>query len=86
MHPVFMSKKVKLASTPRILKEKHLKLELVETDSGTMMTALGFGMREPFYEKLIQAETFSIVYTLEENTFRGKSSLQIYLKDIKFEA
>ncbi|MGK0138925.1 MAG: single-stranded-DNA-specific exonuclease [Algoriphagus sp.] len=86
MHPVFMSKKIKLASKPQVLKEKHLKLELVETDSGTMMTALGFGMRASFYEKLIQAETFCIVYTLEENTFRGKSSLQIYLKDIKFEA
>ena len=84
MHPVFLTKTLSLAAEPRILKEKHLKLELVEKDTGTTMTSIGFGMKEAFYEKLISAETFDIVYTLEENTFRGKSTLQLFLKDIKF--
>jgi single-stranded-DNA-specific exonuclease len=84
MHPVFKTKEVSLATEPRILKEKHLKLEIVEKETGTTMTALGFGMKEPFYDKIRNSETFHIVYTLEENTFRGQSSLQLYLKDIKF--
>ncbi len=84
MHPIFQSNNLSLAAAPRILKEKHLKLELVEKETGTTMTSLGFNMKEPFYKKLMQAESFSIVYTLEENTFRGQSTLQLFLKDIKF--
>lgn len=84
MHPTFRTIGLALASPPQILKEKHLKLELIEKETSTMITALGFGMREGFYEKLLANDTFDIAYTLEENTFRGKSNLQLYLKDIKF--
>lgn len=84
MHPIFQTDDLKLATEPRILKEKHLKLELVEPETGTTMTALGFGMRETFYDKLKKCDSFKIVYTLEENTFRDQSTLQLFLKDIKF--
>ncbi|AWV97763.1 single-stranded-DNA-specific exonuclease RecJ [Arcticibacterium luteifluviistationis] len=84
MHPIFQTDNLTLAAKPRILKEKHLKLELVEPETGTTMTALGFGMKEPFYDKLLNSDSFKIVYTLEENTFRNQSTLQLFLKDIKF--
>ena len=84
MQPVFMSKKLSLAVEPRILKEKHLKLELLEKETGVIMTALGFNMRDNFYEKLLNSNEFQAVYSLEQNTFRGRSSLQLFLKDLKF--
>lgn len=84
MQPSLMSKGVRLASKPVILKEKHLKMELLDSKTGMTITALGFGMTDLFYKPLLTHDTFSIVYTIEENNFRGNSSLQLYLKDIKF--
>jgi single-stranded-DNA-specific exonuclease len=84
MQPVFISDNVCLASTPKILKEKHLKLEIVDTESGTVFTALGFGMAENYFEKLAKAESFQMAYSLEINTFRDVSTLQLYARDFKF--
>lgn len=85
MQPTLMSSGVQLASKPTILKEKHLKLELLDPKTGVTITALGFGMAEQFHKSLITNNSFSIVYTVEENTFRGNSTIQLFLKDIKFE-
>ncbi len=84
MQPVFVSRQVTLAKEPQILKEKHLKLELLEEETGVTFTALGFGMTENFYPKLMETKYFDVCYSLEENTFREQSSLQLYLKDVKF--
>lgn len=83
MQPVFTSKKVRLATAPRILKEKHLKLELLEEDTGVTITALAFNMKEYIYEDLLNNKYFDIAYSLEENNFRGVKTLQVFLKDIK---
>lgn len=83
MQPVFMTKKVSLASEPKILKEKHLKLEILDEESGVTMTALGFNMKEYCYDKLLTNKYFDIAYSLEENNFRDQKTLQLYLKDIK---
>ncbi|MFB0946172.1 MAG: single-stranded-DNA-specific exonuclease RecJ [Spirosomataceae bacterium] len=84
MQPVFMTKGLSLAAKPRILKEKHFKLELLEEETGMTLTALGFGMTEQFYKPLLQHKYFDATYTIETNTFRGNTSLQLFLKDIKF--
>lgn len=84
MQPIFSTKQVTLARKPQILKEKHLKIELLDENTGETLTALGFGMTEDFYEPLMKNKYFDIVYQIEENNFRGNTSLQLFLKDIKF--
>lgn len=81
MTPVFVSENVRLRGYPRILKEKHLKLDVCQDDS-PVFSAIGFGMSE-FYEPLMQGEAFHICYNIEINEFQGKRSLQLHLKDIK---
>ncbi len=85
MQPTFSTTSVRLAAEPKILKEKHLKLELLEESTGVTFTALGFNMVEPFYENLQTHKYFNVCYSLEEYTFRGQSSLQLFLKDLKFD-
>ncbi|MDF7817577.1 single-stranded-DNA-specific exonuclease RecJ [Runella sp. MFBS21] len=87
MTPVFASHDVRMSGNPTLMKEKHLKLEVFQpTPQGAVkFTAVGFGMAD-FYPKLVSGKPFSIAYTIEENTFRDKTTLQLYLKDIKFEA
>lgn len=84
MRPVFKTKGLSLASDPSVLKEKHLKLEVLEKETGITFTALGFGMKEEFHDRLVKADTFEMVYSIEENTFRGQSNLQLFIKDVKF--
>ena len=86
MTPVFASHQVKMSGNPTLMKEKHLKLEVFQPSpqGSTKYTAIGFGMVD-FYPKLMSGKPFSIAYTIEENTFRDKTTLQLYLKDIRFE-
>ncbi len=81
MSPVFVSHGVHIANKPLILKEKHLKLEVFQGGS-RIFTALGFGLAH-YYDRLAGGGDCSITYSVEVNTFRGVSSLQLYLKDIR---
>ena len=81
MTPIFESRNVSLAGRPTIMKEKHLKFDVKQNNSG-IFTAIGFGMAH-FYPDLVNGRPFSIAYCLEENNFRDKKTLQLSLKDIK---
>jgi len=60
----------------RILKEKHLKLAL--SVGNTRVDAIGFNMAE----KLL-AGAVDVAFTLQENTWNGRTTLQLNLKDIR---
>ena len=82
MTPTFSSSHVTLAGRPVIMKEKHLKFDVKQGNS-EVFTAIGFGMSH-FYPDLVNGKPFSICFQLEENNFRDKKTLQLFLKDIKF--
>ena len=84
MQPVFVSHGLRVASEPRVLKEKHLKLDVKDEASGVTFPAIGFGLAEAFYEGVSSGKPFSMAYSLEENTFRDRTTLQLFIRDIKF--
>lgn len=84
MQPVFASHGLRVASEPRVLKEKHLKMDIQQEGSEVIFPAIGFGLAEPFYEGVRSGKPFSMVYSLEENTFRDRTTLQLFIRDIKF--
>jgi single-stranded-DNA-specific exonuclease len=81
MTPVFESKNVSLSGRPSMMKEKHIKFDVKQNNSA-IFTAVGFGLGH-FYPDLANGCPFSICYSLEENNFRDKKTLQLSLKDIK---
>ena len=82
MHPVFVSKNVEISGSARLLKDEHLKLKVMQADYPDIeIDAIGFGLGE-FYNQ-VQNKTFDIAYTIDENNWRGKSTLQLMIKDIK---
>jgi single-stranded-DNA-specific exonuclease len=83
MTPVFVSHNVALAGKPVIMKEKHIKFD-VKQNGSQVFTAVGFGMSQ-FYPDLVNGKPFSICYQLEENNFRDKKTLQLSLRDLKFD-
>jgi single-stranded-DNA-specific exonuclease len=73
-----------------VLKNEHLKFyvqqrnEPGENNNFRVMEAIGWGMAEN--EPLINSGMpFSIAYYIEENTYRGNTTLQLRVKDIIFD-
>jgi single-stranded-DNA-specific exonuclease len=81
MTPVFESRYVTLRGRPSVMKDKHIKFD-VRQNASEVFTAVGFGLAH-FYPDIANGRPFSICYTLEENNFRDKKTLQLSLKDIK---
>ena len=77
--PVFISRNVKVLHTT-ILKSLHLKL--VVEQEGVMMEAIGFSMAKRWYE-LGQPDSLHIAYQATFNTWKGKTKINLRLKDIK---
>ncbi len=64
---------------------RHLKFEAVhKAHSGNPLKAIAFNMGEHF-DKMKQGKTFSLCYHLDENNWQGNTSLQLRVKDIRFE-
>jgi len=82
MHPVFVTNNVEISGSARLLKDEHLKLKLMQEEYPDIeIDAIGFGLGH-FYNQ-IQHKTFDVAYTIDENNWRGKSTLQLMIKDIK---
>lgn len=81
--PIFSGNQV-YADNIKILKDKHLKFEIVQDGQETRPTCIAFCFAE-YYELLNSKMRFNIAFEVRENTFRNTSSLQLYVKDIKFD-
>ena len=85
MQPVFCSKGVHIVRNSLMkMKEKHLKFQVADPETGVTFQVIGFGMVDSFYEKLSTSKTCDICYTLDINEFRDQKTLQLMLKDVKF--
>ncbi|MEQ9299298.1 MAG: single-stranded-DNA-specific exonuclease RecJ [Cyclobacteriaceae bacterium] len=84
MQPVFATHKVIATANTRVLKGEHLKLFLKQNGSNKVMEAIGFGLAA-YYDMIAAGMSFSVAYTIEENNYRDRVSLQLNVKDIKFD-
>ncbi|HEY8402451.1 MAG TPA: single-stranded-DNA-specific exonuclease RecJ, partial [Cytophagaceae bacterium] len=83
MEPVFVSENVVDTGNVRLLKDLHLKMSLKQGNS-TPIDAIAFGFGQHF-EKIKSGKPFHVCYSISENDFNGKKSLQLFIKDIKFD-
>ncbi len=84
MNPVFITKNLSCKGFPRVMKEKHLKLDVFSAENPSRtLEAVAFNMAE-HEEALTRKMPFTICYTLEENNWNGKNSIQLNIKDIRF--
>ena len=87
MTPVFVSDNVSDNSFGKVIGKnyEHLKLQLIQNKNYSIIfDAVGFGLGELF-DKLNNSQTFSVCYNINENMFLNQISLQIAIKDIRFE-
>lgn len=79
MRPVFTSGKLRNRYAPRLVGEKHLKLNV--TQEGQNMDAIAFNQGKRI-DEIKKAESFRLAYTIEQNEWMGKVSLQMKVKGI----
>lgn len=81
MSPVFLARSVHLAKLPKIIGKdrSHLQLE-IKRNTGNSVKCMAFG-RAKDRKAIARQEAIDILFTLEENYWKGKTSLQFHLKD-----
>ena len=75
--PVFMSREVWLTEVPRRLKNRHLRLSLRQGLHERDAMFFGAGERE------LPDPPWDIAFTIDRNLFRGRTSLQISVREIR---
>jgi single-stranded-DNA-specific exonuclease len=84
MNPLFITEDVLDNGTSRCVGKnlEHLKLDLVEpTGSSPVFPAIAFNQADHF-EAISQGLPFDICFSVAENEFRGKTNIQLYIRDI----
>ena len=85
MRPVFVTHNCKDLGGTRLVgkSQEHIKLEITDS-SGIKIQGIAFGMGVHLITIKNQIP-FSVLYTLEENQYNGIISLQLKVKDLKFD-
>ena len=84
MNPLFITEDVLDNGTSRCVGRnlEHLKLDLVEpTGNSPVFPAIAFNQADHF-EAISQGLPFDICFSVAENEFRGKTNIQLYIRDI----
>ena len=83
--PIFVTKSVYDFGTSKVVgrEQEHIKLELVDSKSPTVMNGIAFGQSAA--ARFIKSRrSFDIAYTIEENTYK-KGNIQLLIEDIHFQ-
>jgi single-stranded-DNA-specific exonuclease len=79
--PVFITHNIDFVGYPRIVGSNHLKVKVREND--TVFDAIGFRKGEEARDLEIGKRVYTIYYYLNENTYRGKKTIQLQLLKIE---
>lgn len=80
MRPVLLCRNMKARYAPRIVGKGHLKM--AATDGVRTMDAIGFNFGDRL-DDVRRAATFSLAFTLDENEWNGRKSLQMKLRGVE---
>lgn len=79
MRPLFLAENVTETGYSKIVKELHIRFVLKQDN--ITLTGIGFNMSQKFYI-LQQNEPLSILFTIDENEWKGEKKLQLKMVDI----
>jgi len=82
-HPVMVSRDLSLVGQPNVIgnDKRHLKFRVRQ--GSHVLEAIAFGMAEYADQLREQPDQVNLAYAIEENTWNGKTTIQLRVKDIK---
>lgn len=82
--PVFLARRVRVSSAPRIMKERHIRLRLSQGPVGATYSALGWNLAETLQAFGVgENSLLDIAYTLRENEQPGNASMELEIVDLR---
>lgn len=82
--PVFEAQNVRVLNALSTFKDRHIRFLAAQEGNELFFQAVGFDLIE-HHERLTGGDPFRMAFTAEENTFNGTTSIQLRIKDIKFD-
>jgi single-stranded-DNA-specific exonuclease len=82
--PVFMASDVYVFNSLSSFKDKHVRFLAGQEGNENIFHVVGFDLAE-HYDRLARRDLFKMVFTIEENTFNGTTTVQLRIKDLKFQ-
>jgi single-stranded-DNA-specific exonuclease len=82
MQPVFITKNLKDAGGTKIVGKNHIRFHLKD-ESGKTFNGICFGLADWYQIDDIKRNSIDICYTIQENHYNGKVTLDLMIKDIK---
>lgn len=82
MRPIFSSKPIQDTGYSKSIKDRHIKL-VVRQQNSAPMEGIAFNLGQHL-DNITAKKHFELCYVLEENTFKGKTKLQLNVRDIRF--
>jgi single-stranded-DNA-specific exonuclease len=80
MRPVLVCRELKNLHEPRIVGNNHLKMTIA--GDGLVMDAIAFNFAARF-EEIKYSERITMAFSLDENTFNGRTTLQMKVKGVE---
>ncbi|HEY0651548.1 MAG TPA: single-stranded-DNA-specific exonuclease RecJ [Chryseosolibacter sp.] len=82
--PVFVADGVYVFNSLSSFKDRHIKFLAKQEGCEAIFQAVGFDLAE-YYELVARGDTFKMAFTIEENFYNGITSVQLRIKDLKFD-
>jgi single-stranded-DNA-specific exonuclease len=82
--PVFESRNVYVMNALSNFKDRHLRFLVAQEGNENVFQAVAFDLAD-HYERLASGDVFKIAFTIEENYYNGTTTVQLRIKDIKFD-
>jgi single-stranded-DNA-specific exonuclease len=82
--PVFETKNVSVKNSLSNFKDRHIKFWATQDGNQNVFQVVAFDLAQ-HYERLSGGGSFRIAYTVEENHYNGNTTVQLRVKDIKFD-
>ncbi|HVW97676.1 MAG TPA: single-stranded-DNA-specific exonuclease RecJ [Mucilaginibacter sp.] len=82
MAPVFVSRNVYVSGYTNIVGSNHVKMTVMQSDSA-VFDCIAFNHGE-YLPRLLKNEPFDMCYTIEENVWRERRTIQLNVKGIRF--
>ncbi len=82
--PVFAASDLFVSGSLSCLKDRHIRFLVGQKGGRNVLQAIGFDMAH-VYQSVANTDFFSMAFTIEENVYNGTTSIQLRIKDIKFD-
>lgn len=83
-NPVFEARNVYVVNSLSTFKDRHIRFLVGQKGQDNVFNAVGFDMMD-HHSRLAAGDYFRMTFTIEENTYKDMTSIQLRIKDIKFD-